>query len=443
VTLGKGLKLKNVLYVPKLNCNLVSISKLCKQLNCSVTYFDDFCVIQDRTLRTLIGAGKQREGVYYYKRSASNQANAVNTRSLWHNRLGHPSNDVLFLLPSHLGVVGSLHKDKEELCEICLRAKQTRNKFPLSNSNAKGVFDLIHCDICGPYKVSSSFGAHYFLSIVDDASRPTWVYLMKDRTEASRFLKGFIIMVRNQFDKAVKVVKSDNGSEFTSGPMQEFYNNYGILRESSCVDTPQQNGRVERKHRHILNVARALRFQAHLPIQFWGECVLTAAYLINRTPSKLLKGKTPYEVLFNCKPSYEEMRVFGTLCFARNNPRTKDKFAPRSRKCVFLGYSFGKKGWKVCDLETREIFVSRDVVFQENIFPFATSEALSNENFSPRLTVPGVQDDDFFALGQTKLAMDQETSTSPTTSLPTETVRRREGLDLAQSSPRGPATNQD
>jgi len=170
------------------------------------------------------------------------------------------------------------------------------------------------------------------------------VYLIKDRSEASKLLKGFIAMIRNEFHKGIKVVRSDNGSKFTSGPIQNFYYELEILCESSCVDTPQQNEREERKHRHILNVARALRFQANLPIQFWGECVLTAAYLINKTPSRLLKGRSPYEVLFNCKPSYSEIRVFYALCFARHNPRIKDKFASRSKKCVFLGYPFGKKG---------------------------------------------------------------------------------------------------
>jgi len=100
----------------------------------------------------------------------------------------------------------------------------------------------------------------------------------------------------------------------------------------------------------------------------------------------LLKGKSPYEVLFNSPPSYSEMRVFGTLCFARNNPRVKDKFAPRSQKCVFLGYPFGKNGWKVCDLETRELFVSQDVVFHERDYPFATESLSSgplNESRNP------------------------------------------------------------
>jgi len=165
------------------------------------------------------------------------------------------------------------------------------------------------------------------------------VYLIKDRSEASKLLKGFIAMIRNEFHKGIKVVRSDNGSKFTSGPTQNFYYEHEILCESSCVDTPQQNEREERKHRHILNVARALRFQANLPIQFWGECVLTA-----ETPSRLLKGRSSYEVLFNCKSSYSEIRVFCALCFARHNPRIKDKFALRSKKCVLLGYPFGKKG---------------------------------------------------------------------------------------------------
>ena len=197
---------------------------------------------------------------------------------------------------------------------------------------------------------------------------------MKNRTKVSKLLKGFIAMIQTQFDKKVKVVRNDNGLEFTSGPMHGFYFEHGILQESSYVHTPQQNGRVEHKHRHTLNVARALRFQAFLPIQFWGNCVLTATYLINCTPTKLLKGKSPNEAIYGCGPSYNEIRVFGSLRFAWNNPRMKDEFASRNRKCVFLGYPFGKKGWRVCDLETNETFISRDVVFWKSQFPFTLSD---------------------------------------------------------------------
>jgi len=81
-------------------------------------------------------------------------------------------------------------------------------------------------------------------------------------------------MVNTQFETNVKIIRSDNDVEFTSNPMRKFYREKGIIHETSITDTPQQNGRVERKHRHILNVARALRFQANLPLDFWGECVL-------------------------------------------------------------------------------------------------------------------------------------------------------------------------
>ena len=118
---------------------------------------------------------------------------------------GHPSSDVISLLPSSLDIVFGLNKGKEDFCEICLCAKHTRNKFPISKSIAEVIFDLIHCDIWGPYRVLSTCGAHYFLSIVNESSRATWVYLMQDRTEASKLLESFIAMVKNQFNKGVKV----------------------------------------------------------------------------------------------------------------------------------------------------------------------------------------------------------------------------------------------
>jgi len=164
-------------------------------------------------------------------------------------------------------------KNKVEVCEVCYRAKQTRNRFPISRNIAKCVFGLIHCNVWGPYRESSSCGGHYFRTIVDNASRRTWVYLMSDRGETSQLLKDFIIMAKNQFGHNVKIIRSDNGSQFTSKPMQK-YHEHGTLRQSSCVDTPQQHGQVERKHRHVLNVARALLFQASLPTKFWVNVCL-------------------------------------------------------------------------------------------------------------------------------------------------------------------------
>ncbi|KAL6335909.1 hypothetical protein AAG906_003534 [Vitis piasezkii] len=197
---------------------------------------------------------------------------------------------------------------------------------------------------------------------------------------------SFIAMVDRQFSQTVKVVQSDNGTEFKC--LLDYFSATGILFQTSCVGTPQQNGRVERKHKHILNVGRALRFQANLPIYFWGESVLAAAHLINRTPSPLLHNKTPFEILFGTPPSYAAIHTFGCLSFAHDQKSKGDKFASRSRKCVFLGYPFGKKGWKLFDLDTKELFVSRDVKFFRMFFRLVTRSCeYYSENIVPTVNV--------------------------------------------------------
>ena len=120
-----------------------------------------------------------------------------------------------------------------------------------------------------------------------------------------------------------------------------------------------------------MNVARAVPFQAHLPSNFWGECVLTAAYLINRTPTKIPHGKTPYEMLFKATPSYAHIKDFTCLCYAHNLQRQKDKFGSRNRKCIFIGYPHGKIRRRVYDVESADMLNSREVTFVEEIFPFA------------------------------------------------------------------------
>lgn len=171
------------------------------------------------------------------------------------------------------------------------------------------------------------------------------------------------------------------------------------MHQTSCVDTAQQNGRVEHKHRHhLLNVARALRFQARLPKLFWGECVMAATHLINLTPTPVLHGKTPYELLYGVAPTYADVRVFGCLCYAANRPRAKDKFDYKSRRCIFVGYPFGKKGWRLFDLDTREFFVSRDVHFFESTFPYCDAlSAADRQQWDAYLAQPSVWDDEVYA----------------------------------------------
>lgn len=162
--------------------------------------------------------------------------------------------------------------------------------------------------------------------------------LLNSKDESIVVLKFFIALIRTKFSSNVKVLRTANGGEFFNNQLKELLCAEGITHQSTCPYTPQQNGVVERRHRYILDTARSLRFQANVPLRFWGECIMTAVYLINRIPSRILGGKCQFELVFNKAPSLDHLRVFGCLCYAANLKK-RDKFSARAIPAVFLGYS--------------------------------------------------------------------------------------------------------
>ena len=258
---------------------------------------------------------------------------------------------------------------QNKVCEICVKSKQARSVFPTSSNKTTTLFEMVHCDLWGLYRTKAHCGASYFLTLIDDFSRSDWLYLFPTKQGVSAPLKDFISYVEKQYSTLLKGIRSVNGTEFMC--MTSNFRGKGIIDETSCVGTPQQNCHVERKHRHILNVARALRFEASLPMEFWGERVLTASYIINKTLTPILNGKTPFEKLYNRPPLLSQLRGFGCLCYSHSQKHTGDKFVSRSVKGVFIGYPSGKKGWCIYNPDTGKIFSSTDVVFAEAEFPFA------------------------------------------------------------------------
>ena len=161
--------------------------------------------------------GELRDGLYYFRAIKIPMAATSTTRDsrliLWHQRLGHLSFERLSLL-NDLGPFSL--KSFNKCCDSCHRAKQARPSFAVSSIKTHEPFELIHCDVWGPYNSASLSGAHYFLSIVDDYTRTTWVYLMQTKSEVYIWLTSFVAMTTRQFGTTVKQIRSDNGTKFTN-----------------------------------------------------------------------------------------------------------------------------------------------------------------------------------------------------------------------------------
>lgn len=375
VKISNAITLESVLHVPNLSCNLLSVSKLSRNSNCLVIFSPQKCVFQDRNLGKEIGSAREDGGLYYFggKDQAVGLSCDVNSLSIreqimtWHYRLGHPS----FPYLKHLfPVLFQKLKNQYLHCDICSFSKSTRQLYNSKPYRASKPFYLIHSDVWGPCNITSLSGKRWFVTFIDDHTRLCWVYLMKQKSEVQQLFKIFYNMVETQFQTKISILRTDNGKEYFNQILGQFLLEKGIQHQSSCGHTPQQNGVAERKNRHLLEVSRALMLAMNVPHYLWGDAVLTAAYLINRVPSRVLNHRTPLSCLKEFFPdnrlhSNLPLKVFGCTVFVHITDVGRSKLAPKAEKCVFIGYATNQKGYKVFNPKTKKIQVSMDVVFLE------------------------------------------------------------------------------
>lgn len=352
---------------------------------CCVHFANDSCQIQDHSLRT-IGSSKLKQGLYHLdygggthpvvgKITVSDSNNFQISKSvLWHYRFGHASHAKIDMLSKNFPVVSI---NKELVCDICHFARQRKLPFHVSTSRATNAFDLLHLDVWGPCSLPSIHTLKYFLTVVDDHTRFTWVVLLKHKSEVKGKLVDFLTMVENQFASRVKMIRTDNGTEFQ---LDDLCRTKSIIHQFSCVETPQQNARVERKHQHILGIAKALMMQSSVPKYLWSYAVQHAVFLINRMPSHVLNDFSPFQLLHGSLPDIEGIRIFGCLCYASSNLVGRTKFDERARKCVFLGFKLHMKGAMVYEILYKQILVSRNVVFHELIFPYHSQNPVTQHH---------------------------------------------------------------
>ena len=220
---------------------------------------------------------------------------------------------------------------------------------------------------------------------VDDYTRASWTYILKSRKEVLSRVQHFLLEIITQYETMVKILRTDNALEFTQRAIEELCLAHGIVHQTTCLYTSQQNGVAEWKHRHLLDMVRTLLLAMRVPQYLWCEVVLTTTYLVNRLPSAALGGAiplqrlTPAADLFSLPP-----RVFGCTAFVQDHTPGLSKLAPRAQKGVFVGYSRTQKGYRVYFPDRRQYITSADVTFQEDV-PYFTSTPSGEDPSSPAL----------------------------------------------------------
>ncbi|KAI5337531.1 hypothetical protein L3X38_016802 [Prunus dulcis] len=319
-------RLFDVLRVPSLHKNLLSVSQFTQDSLVSITFFPWGYIIRDLNTGVVLFQGPCKYGLYptfpkLLPPSPTALTTVVSSSSLWHRRRGHPSNKVLGTLVSQ-SLLGSSFRLPNDHCKHCALAKSIRLSFSPIEHSTVAPFDLIHSDVWMSL-IASISGFRYYVLFTDDFTRYSWIFPMRLKSEVFGHFSAFVTYVRNHFSISVKTFQSDGGKEFDNSQFRQFCATNGIVHRFSCPHTPQQNGLAERKHRHIADMGRTLLLTAQFPHNLWAEA----------------------------------------FCDYVSN-----KLQPRSLECVFVGYSDRHRGYRCFHPPTGRFYTSRHVVFHEDKF---------------------------------------------------------------------------
>lgn len=363
----KHISLKNTQYVPDLRINLLSVGKITAQgfkvifdsEKAVVIHPDGDVILIANKTNGLYIAHDVQEGVHVTDENSGTRIEE------WHKRFGHLNYGDLQKAIRQGRVKGANLEGPTNMedCTVCLEGKVVRNPFPMKSSRTLQVMDLVHTDLCGPMREDSLGGAKYFIQFIDDCSRWSEVHFLKSKSDTFQAVKNFVNLMENQTGRKLKCIQSDNGKEFVNKTLDEFLRERGIIRRLTIPYNPQQNGIAERRNRTLVEMARCLLLQSGLSHKFWAEAVNAANYIRNRSPTKALDGKTPFEVLTGKIPDVTHLRVFGSAVFILNKDPNIGKFDSRGMPGIFVGYADSSKGYRIWLPNEHKTVFSRDVTF--------------------------------------------------------------------------------
>ena len=368
-------RLNSVLYVPKLQENLLSLCKA-TSLGYSVEFTGGEVRFKEDESIKLVGfqAEKNLYVVELKPRQPfpdEDSQIALLTASLndWHKRLGHIGQDAVIQLAKSHAVLGMDIDNYEKIqCEHCIYGKICRCPHPKrAKKFASEKAAVLHIDTSGKMPVQSLGGSQYFVLATEEFSGYRLIDFVRSKSEIPFKVMNLINRVQLETKRPVKMIVTDNGSEFVNQTLRNFIDNGGMLHTFSAPYTPEQNGLAERSNRVVKEGVRTLLSESKLPESLWAEAANTVVYTTNRTLSTKDKTRTRYELYYGEKPHLSNLRRFGQHAIAHlPSNKIKSTWARKGQRLVFIGYTERRNTYRLYNPKTRETIISCDVRFLDS-----------------------------------------------------------------------------
>ena len=356
--------LHDVLYIPDMKkSRLFSWSQARKTSGLTLRGSDDNVEILNAAGKTILWARITLHGVVIQlTETPTSTAYAVSYHQ-FHAAMGHATvNPSVFRDPASVP-----SKPDTFHCDACAKGKSTHAKpSSLSGPRSKPL-EYIHSDLSGK-QAASLGGSQYYMTLIDDSTRYTWVKFLKNKSDAAETFKQFIAFVKRQFSINIKKVRTDWGGEYHNKELQNHFADHGIEWSPSPAYNHETNGLAERMNRTIKSMCIPMTQSVRLPQSLWPEAVNTAVYIKNRLSHSALKQNTsPYEALLRDKPMVSHItHPFGQKCYVHIPKEVREPgkaFAYRARDAFFVGYTTSKKMFRVYLPDKRIVREIRDVTF--------------------------------------------------------------------------------
>lgn len=360
--------LSNVQYVPHITSNLFSIGAA-DAVGIDVTFGNGKVALSKNS--EIVATGT-KVAAQIYKLNIqvplhANIARSERTIEEWHRILGHASTNQIQEMARNGLVDGMVIVDTPRRplinCGDCQSGKVTAASHPHSDRpRATNILQRIHMDLVGPITPTSLGGASYFVLMKDEFSSCVFVSVVARKSDVPKAIMSFVNKIEIISQGKVKIIRSDNGSEFKNRSLSDFYSCRGIIQEFSCPYTPQQNGEAERANRTIIETARSMLQSSNLDLALWAESVSTAVYVRNRTINSRSNGKTPFELFYGRKPDLSHLVPFGQQVHIKNHGNLESKFSAKTIEAFFVGYGDRVNTYRCFVPTEKDVRITSDMI---------------------------------------------------------------------------------